>query len=65
MEREQFLEKYNKNTHLIGRVVSIATLLLLVGAPFLIGHYLGALPDLGAAAKGFSTRCSWFSRTPA
>jgi hypothetical protein len=53
MEREQFLEKYNKNTHLIGRVVSIATLLLLVGAPFLIGHYLGALPDLGAAAKGF------------
>ena len=53
MEREQFLEKYNKNTHLIGRIVSVTTLLLLVGAPFLIGNYLGALPDLGAAAKGF------------
>ena len=38
MEREQFLEKYNKNTHLIGRIVSVTTLLLLVGAPFLIGN---------------------------
>ena len=53
MEREQFLEKYNKNTHLIGRIVSVTTLILLVGAPFLIGHVLGAMPDLGAAAKGF------------
>ena len=53
MEREQFLEKYNKNTHLIGRIVSVVTLVLLVGAPFLIGRVLGAMPDLGAAAKGF------------
>jgi hypothetical protein len=33
--------------------VSAATLILLLGAPFLIGSYLGAMPDLGAAARGF------------
>ncbi len=53
MEREQFLERYNKNTHLIGRIVSVVTLILLVGAPFFIGYHFGAMPDLGAAAKGF------------
>ena len=29
------------------------TLVLLVGAPFLIGTFLGAMPDMGAVAKGF------------
>ena len=53
MKREQFLEKYNAGTHRIGRAVSLITLALLVGAPFLIGNYLGAMPDLAAAAKGF------------
>jgi len=51
--KEQYFEKYNKKTHLIGRAVSAVTLILLVGAPFLIGSILGAMPDLSAAAKGF------------
>ena len=46
-------EKYAKATHRIGRISSIIVLILLVGAPFLIGKYLGAYPDLAAAGKGF------------
>lgn len=44
---------YTKKTHVIGRTVSIITLMMLVGAPFLIGKLLGAYPDLGAVGKGF------------
>ena len=44
---------YTKKTHVIGRTVSIITLVMLVGAPFLIGKLLGAYPDLGAVGKGF------------
>ena len=44
---------YTKKTHVIGRTVSIITLVMLVGAPFLIGKILGAYPDLGAVGKGF------------
>ena len=51
--KNQYLEKYNRGTHLIGRIVSAITLFLLVGAPFFIGKYVGAMPDLKAAAKGF------------
>ena len=53
MKENEYLEKYDRNTHIIGRVVSAAALIMLVGAPFVIGGILGAMPDLGAAAKGF------------
>lgn len=46
-------DSYNRRTHIIGRVVSAITLVMLIGAPFLIGKYLGAYPDLKAAANGF------------
>jgi len=52
-KKQTYFEKYDKTTHLLGRVVSIITLALLLGAPFAIGGYLGAMPDLGAVAKGF------------
>lgn len=45
--------QYSKTTHRIGRAASVIVLAMLVGAPFLIGRYLGAMPDLAAAAKGF------------
>ena len=45
--------EYLKTTHRLGRTVSVITLILLIGAPFAIGAYLGAMPDLGAAARGF------------
>ena len=56
METKQTNESwaaYTRGTHRIGRICTIITLCLLVGAPFLMGVYLGALPDLGAVAKAF------------
>ena len=34
-------------------MVSVITLILLIGAPFALGIILGAMPDVGAVAKGF------------
>ena len=52
-EREKILDRYMQRTHVLGRVVSVVTLILLLGAPFLLGATLGAMPDLRAAARGF------------
>lgn len=41
-ERKAYLEQFNRRTHVLGRIVSAITLVLLVGAPFLIGTFLGA-----------------------
>ena len=56
MENNRFNDSwaaYTRGTHRIGRVCTLVTLCMLVGAPFLMGTYLGAMPDLGAVAKGF------------
>jgi hypothetical protein len=53
MERNEIITKYERGTHLLGKLVSLITLILLIGAPFLIGAYLGAMPDLSAAGRGF------------
>jgi len=53
MEREQVYQSYLTSTHRLGRIVSVITLVLLVGAPFAIGALLGASPDAGAVARGF------------
>ena len=53
MDKQKAYEEYLKNTHRMGRLVSMLTLILLLGAPFLIGSLLGSMPDLGAAARGF------------
>ena len=53
MEREQYYQKYLQSTHRLGRTVSVLTLILLLGAPFVIGAVLGAMPDMQAAARGF------------
>ncbi len=53
MDKQNNYESYLKSTHRLGRIVSIITLVLLVGAPFMIGTLLGAGPDLGAVARGF------------
>lgn len=50
---QNYFERYNARTHLLGRLSSAITLIMLVGAPFLIGAYLGAMPDLGAVGKAF------------
>ena len=60
MNNESF-EKYNAGTHILGRVFSVIILVLLVGAPFMIGLFLGAMPDLPAVGKGFlSVGIIWF-----
>ena len=48
-------EKYLDATHRLGRVACALTLAMLLGAPFAIGAYLGAMPDLGAFGKGFAS----------
>lgn len=53
MDKRSVFESYNRRTHVIGRIVTVATLALLIGAPFLMGAVLGAMPDLGAVGRAF------------
>ncbi len=53
LEKKSLFELYNERTHLFGRLACIITLILLVGAPFVMGLYLGAMPDLAAVGRGF------------
>ena len=52
-QKQAVFEQDNAKTHRYGRVASIITLILLLGAPFVIGRYLGALPDMAAFGRGF------------
>ena len=52
-EKNALFEVYNARTHRYGRLVCLITLALLLSAPFLIGRYLGAMPDLTAFGRGF------------
>ncbi len=51
--RTSLYERYLDGTHRLGRAFTSCMLILLLGAPFVIGSYLGSLPNLGAAAKAF------------
>ena len=53
MNRNEIIANYERGTHRLGKAVSLLTLIMLVGAPFLMGSVLGAMPDLAAAGKGF------------
>ncbi len=53
LEKKAYFERYNNNTHLLGRTSTVMVLVMFVGAPFLMGAYLGAMPDLGACARAF------------
>ena len=46
-------EKYNAGTHLLGRLTTAICLLMFLGVPFVMGLYLGVMPDMGAVIKGF------------
>ena len=52
-ENQALYEQYLKATHSLGRILTAAVLLLLLAAPFAIGLFLGAMPNLGAAVKAF------------
>ena len=53
MKKDFSYENYMTQTHWLGRIFSMMVLILLIGAPFLIGGILGSMPDLAAAGKGF------------
>ena len=53
MERDNYIEQYERNTHILGRITSVVALILLLGAPFVIGAYLGTMPKFSALGKGF------------
>ena len=53
MDRNEIIANYERGTHRLGKLVSLITLAALVGAPFLMGGVLGAMPDLAAVGRGF------------
>ena len=60
-EKTEIFEKYNNRTHVLGRTVCSITLVLLLGAPFVMGMHLGATPNLPAAGKAFlAVGIVWF-----
>ncbi|MBP3729819.1 MAG: hypothetical protein J6H18_06110 [Lachnospiraceae bacterium] len=52
-EKQQIYDRYIRNTHTLGRILSLFVLILLLGAPFLMGSLLGARPNFSAAMKAF------------
>ena len=60
-EKTEIFEKYNNRTHVLGRIVCTITLAMLLGAPFVMGMHLGAMPNLPAAGKAFlAVGVVWF-----
>ena len=52
-EKQAVYQQYIRTTHTLGRIFCILVLILLLGAPFLMGAVLGTVPNLGAAGKAF------------
>lgn len=52
-EKKAFFEKYNNNTHLIGRISTALCLFMFLGLPFVMGILLEAVPDMNAVLRGF------------
>ena len=53
LKQTEAYEQYLNTTHRLGRIFTAAVLVCLIGAPFLMGVYLGTSPNLPAAAKAF------------
>ena len=53
MEKEKFLEEFNRQQHRLGRIMLIAAAVLLPAVPFLLGGIYGAFPDLKSFLNGF------------
>ena len=60
-EKTEIFEKHNNRTHVLRRIVCTITLVMLLGAPFVMGMHLGAMPNLPAAGKAFlAVGIVWF-----
>lgn len=53
IEKREFFEKYENRTHTYGRISLAICIVMFLGAPFVMGLYLGEMPDLRATLKGF------------
>ena len=53
MKNSEAYEKYLNTTHRLGRLMTALVLLMLLAAPYLIGLFLKAVPNLPAALKAF------------
>ena len=51
---QEFLEEFNAGLHRLGRITLIISVILLVGAPFIIGAVNGVMPDLKGFLSGFA-----------
>lgn len=52
-EQAEFLERFNRQQHTIGRIMLIAAALLLLAVPFMLGAIYGVAPDLKGFINGF------------
>lgn len=50
--KEAYLEKFNRQLHILGRFMLIAALILLLGAPLLMGAIYGVTPDYSGFING-------------
>ncbi|MBR6322331.1 MAG: hypothetical protein IKR59_05640, partial [Lachnospiraceae bacterium] len=53
MNKREDYEKYLNTTHRLGRLMTALVLLSLLAAPYMIGLFLHAVPNLSAAMKAF------------
>ncbi len=52
-QKDAIFQKYNARTHTLGRIMTVIALVMLLGAPFLMGRVLGVSPNMVAFLKGF------------
>lgn len=52
-EQAEFLERFNRQQHTIGRIMLIAAALLLLAVPFMLGAIYGVAPDFKGFINGF------------
>ena len=50
---QELYDSYLESTHRFGRISIVITLALLLGAPFLMGAVLGAMPNMGGFWRSF------------
>lgn len=51
--KREYYDRYIASIHRFGRITTLIVLVMLLAAPFVMGAYLGAMPNIGAFLKGF------------
>ncbi len=53
-EKQVYIEKFNRNTHALGRLSNWLCLFLFIGSAFFMGAVFGVMPDMNAFFMGFA-----------